>query len=313
MKDIKRVYMYHGAEHKCINCIEHGLELNVENVRKSSKQHKRCGTSFLFFVMFISVIFFVFINVSNPIWQVGIRLLLVPVIAGISYEVIRWAGRSETPFVKIISVPGMWLQALTTREPDDDMIEVAIKAVEEVFDWKKFLAEYEDENKDENKDDNKDDNKVSDVNENTDNHDAEYAVTKEPKQEENIEKPVDVVEPVEPVEPVESVEQDEEDDEEDEDDMSGFEMIGGLDDDIDSDEDDTDLDSVEVEESVEDEDEDLDQDSDQDSDEDSDEDDEDEDSDEDGNDDGISFINDDEDDDSTCEEIPIFKQRKTDL
>lgn len=145
MKDIKRVFMYHGAEHKCINCVENGLELNVENVRISSRHHKRCGTSFLFFVMFVSVIFFIFISVDNPFWQIAIRLLLVPVIAGVSYELIRWAGRSENKFVEIISKPGMWLQSLTTREPDDDMIEVGIKAVEAVFDWKKFLKEYYEE------------------------------------------------------------------------------------------------------------------------------------------------------------------------
>lgn len=145
MKDIKRVFMYHGAEHKCINCIENGLELNVDNVRISSRHHKRCGTSFLFFVMFVSIVFFIFISVDNPFWQIIIRLLLVPVIAGVSYELIRWAGRSESAFVNTISKPGMWLQSLTTREPDDDMIEVGIRAVEAVFDWKTFLKEYYDE------------------------------------------------------------------------------------------------------------------------------------------------------------------------
>lgn len=146
MEDIRRVYMYHGAEHKCINCIENGLELTIENVRKSSRMHKRCGTSFLFLVMLISVVFFIFIRVSNPLGQIGIRLLLVPVIAGVSYELIQWAGKNDNRFVSIVSKPGMWLQALTTREPDDSMIEVAIKAVEEVFDWKQFLAEYNDGN-----------------------------------------------------------------------------------------------------------------------------------------------------------------------
>ncbi len=142
MSDIKRTFMYHGAEHKCINCIEHGMALTVENVRNSSREHKRCGTSFLFIVMFISVIFFIFIRLQNPVLQVVVRILLVPVIAGISYEVIRWAGKSESKAVMIVSKPGMWLQRLTTREPDDSMIEVAIKAVEAVFDWKKFLDEY---------------------------------------------------------------------------------------------------------------------------------------------------------------------------
>ncbi|WP_099468828.1 DUF1385 domain-containing protein [Konateibacter massiliensis] len=141
MKDIQRVFMYHGAEHKCINCIEHGLELNVENVRKSSKQHKRCGTSFLLIVIVISIIFFLFIRVDSPALRVIVRILLVPVIAGVAYEFIRLAGRSENKIVEILSKPGLWLQNLTTREPDDDMIEVAIASVEAVFDWKEYLAQ----------------------------------------------------------------------------------------------------------------------------------------------------------------------------
>lgn len=141
MEDIKRVFMYHGAEHKCINCIEHGLELNVENVRKSSKQHKRCGTSFLLFVLIISVFVFMFIRFDSSILQLACRLLLIPVIAGISYEFIRWAGRSENKVIQTISKPGLWLQNLTTREPDDDMIEVGIASVEAVFDWRKFQEE----------------------------------------------------------------------------------------------------------------------------------------------------------------------------
>ena len=144
MKDIKRVFMYHGAEHKCINCIEHGMALTVDNVRASSKEHKRCGTSFIFLVMFISVIFFIFIRMPNPFLQIAVRVLLVPVIAGVSYEVIRWAGSSDSKAVMIVSKPGLWLQKLTTREPDDSMIEVGIKAVEAVFDWKEFLDEYYD-------------------------------------------------------------------------------------------------------------------------------------------------------------------------
>ncbi len=148
MKDIKRTFMYHGAEHKCINCIENGARLTPENVKNSSRYHKRCGTSFLFFVMFISIVFFIFIRVDNVALQILVRILLVPVIAGVSYEVIRWAGKNDNAFVRVLSKPGMWFQKLTTREPDMDMIEVAIKAVEEVFDWKQFLAEYyaEDEN-----------------------------------------------------------------------------------------------------------------------------------------------------------------------
>ena len=141
MKDIQRTFMYHGAEHKCINCIEHGLELNVENVRKSSKQHKRCGTSFLFFVMLVSVIVCFFITTESQILRVALRIALLPVIAGISYEIIRLAGRSTNPCVELLSKPGMALQNLTTKEPEDDMIEVAIRAVEEVFDWRAYLEE----------------------------------------------------------------------------------------------------------------------------------------------------------------------------
>ena len=141
MKDIQRVFMYHGAEHKCINCIEHGMELNVENVRKSSRLHKRCGTSFLLFVMIISIIFFAFIDVKSRILKVVLRLLLIPVIAGVSYEFIRLAGKSDNPVVNFLSKPGLWLQRLTTREPDDSMIEVGIASVEAVFDWKKYLSE----------------------------------------------------------------------------------------------------------------------------------------------------------------------------
>ena len=142
MKDIKRTYMYHGAEHKCINCIENGLILTPENVKNSSRFHKRCGTSFLFLVMFISIIFFIFIRVDNTALQIVIRVLLIPVIAGVSYEVIRLAGKSDGTLINIVSKPGIWMQHLTTKEPDMDKIEVAIKAVEAVFDWKAFLLDY---------------------------------------------------------------------------------------------------------------------------------------------------------------------------
>lgn len=141
MPDIKRVYMYHGAEHKCINCIEHGLDLTVENVRSSSRQHKRCGTSFLLIVMLISIVFFMFIRVDNGVLRLLLRILLIPVIAGVSYEFIRLAGRSDNAFVNILSKPGLWLQKLTTREPDDAMIEVGIASVEAVFDWKSYVEE----------------------------------------------------------------------------------------------------------------------------------------------------------------------------
>lgn len=148
MKDIKRTYMYHGAEHKCINCIERGRELNVKNVRKSSRYHARCGTSFLFIVMVISIVFFIFIRVDSPILRVVFRILLVPVIAGVSYEFIRLAGRTDNPLMKVLSLPGKAMQKLTTREPDDDMIEVAIAAVEAVFDWKAFLGYPDEEEQD---------------------------------------------------------------------------------------------------------------------------------------------------------------------
>ena len=139
MKDIRRVYMYHGAEHKCINCIEHGMDLTVENVRKSSRFHKRCGTSFLLIVMLVSILFFMFIRVDSPILRVVLRLLLIPVIAGVSYEFIRLAGSSDHPLVQIFSKPGLALQRLTTKEPDHSMIEVAIASVEGVFDWREYL------------------------------------------------------------------------------------------------------------------------------------------------------------------------------
>ena len=117
--DIKRTFMYHGAEHKCINCIEHGMELNVENVRKSSKLHKRCGTSFLLIVMLISILFFMFIRVDSKPLQLLLRLVLIPVIAGVSFEFIRLAGRYDNWFMNILSQPGLWMQRLTTKEPDD--------------------------------------------------------------------------------------------------------------------------------------------------------------------------------------------------
>lgn len=148
MNDIKRVYMYHGAEHKCINCIENGLELNVKNVRASSRLHRRCGTSFMLFVMFVSIILFMFIKTDDPVRQMVYRLLLVPVVAGISYEILKLAGRSNNFLMKIISAPGLLLQKLTTKEPDDDMIEVAIAAVEAVFDWREFRSVYDDDDED---------------------------------------------------------------------------------------------------------------------------------------------------------------------
>ena len=144
MKDIQRVFMYHGSEHKCINCLEHGMELNGENVMKSSRQHKRCGTSFMLFVVVLSAIFFLIIGllgITSPLLRLGIRLLFIPVIAGFSYEIIRLAGRSENKCVLLLSKPGLLLQKLVTREPDEAQVEVAIAAVEAVFDWKTYLKE----------------------------------------------------------------------------------------------------------------------------------------------------------------------------
>lgn len=141
MEDIQRVFMYHGAEHKCINCIEHGLELNVENVRKSSRQHKRCGTSFLFFVMIVSIIFSFFITAESQVLRVLLRIAMLPLIAGVSYEIIRLAGNSDHCLVNFLSKPGLLIQNMTTKEPDDSMIEVAIRAVEAVFDWRAYENE----------------------------------------------------------------------------------------------------------------------------------------------------------------------------
>ena len=138
MEDIQRTFMYHGAEHKCINCIEHGLPLTVENVRNSSRQHKRCGTSFLFFVLAISIILLLLIRVESPLMRVVVRIVLLPVIAGVSYEVLKLAGNSDNPVVNLLSKPGMAIQKMTTSEPDDGMIEVAIQAVEAVFDWRAY-------------------------------------------------------------------------------------------------------------------------------------------------------------------------------
>ncbi len=147
MRDIQRTFMYHGAEHKCINCVEHGLELNVENVMISSRQHKRCGTSFLLFVVVVSVIFYLLLSLIpfQAHWmRIVVRILLIPVIAGVAYEIIRLAGSSNKRWITILSKPGLALQALTTKEPDESMAEVAIAAVEAVFDWRAYLAGEED-------------------------------------------------------------------------------------------------------------------------------------------------------------------------
>jgi uncharacterized protein YqhQ len=141
MKDIKRLFRYHGAEHKCINCIERGRPLTVQNAMRSNRLHKRCGSSFLLFVMLVSIVLFFFIRVDSLVWRLVLRILLIPVIAGISYEIIRLAGRSDNIIIRIVSAPGLWMQRLTTKEPDEEMIEVAIKSVEAVFDWREYIKD----------------------------------------------------------------------------------------------------------------------------------------------------------------------------
>ncbi|MBQ9504085.1 MAG: DUF1385 domain-containing protein [Lachnospiraceae bacterium] len=141
MEDIRRVFMYHGAEHKCINCIESGKELNVENVKAASKEHRRCGTSFLLYVMVVSIIFFSLISTPSRVLRVVLRIVLIPVIASVAYELIRLAGKSDNAIVRALSAPGLLMQRLTTREPDEKMIEVGIKSVEAVFDWRAYLKE----------------------------------------------------------------------------------------------------------------------------------------------------------------------------
>lgn len=144
MKDIQTVFAYHGAEHKCINCIENGLPLTVDNVLKSSRQHKRCGTSFLLLVVVITVICFLFLGVfgiTSPLWRFLIRIIMIPIIAGVAYEFLRLAGSSTNRAVVILSKPGLMLQKLVTREPDEAMVEVAIQSVEAVFDWQAWQEE----------------------------------------------------------------------------------------------------------------------------------------------------------------------------
>lgn len=142
MKDIQRLFMYHGAEHKTINCIENGEALTPENAEKYSRFHKRCGTSFLFIVMFVSILFFLLFfqifPIESMILKVVCRVLMVPVIAGVSYEIIQWAGRHDSGLVNIVSKPGFWMQKFTTKEPDREMLEVAIASIEAIYDWREF-------------------------------------------------------------------------------------------------------------------------------------------------------------------------------
>ncbi len=133
MSDIQRVFEYHGAEHKTIAAYEHGEELTAENARKYTRLHPRCGTSFLLIVMVISIIFFSFLRWDNVFERIIFRLLLLPVVAGVSYEIIKFAGRSKNKCVALLTKPGLWLQKLTTREPDDLQLEVAIAALKAVM------------------------------------------------------------------------------------------------------------------------------------------------------------------------------------
>lgn len=141
MEDIKRTFMYHGAEHKCINCLEAGDDLTVENIMKHTRFHKRCGTSFLFIVMIVSILVFMCIRTDTVWLRLLYRVLLVPLVAGISYEFIKFAGKYDNAMANILSKPGLWVQRLTTKEPTEDMVEVAIKAVEGVLDWRAYLEE----------------------------------------------------------------------------------------------------------------------------------------------------------------------------
>lgn len=145
MKDIQRLFMYHGAEHKTINCIEQGEELTPENAAKYSRFHKRCGTSFLFIVMFVSIVFFLLFFQIFPVESMALkvvcRILMVPVIAGVSYEIIQWAGRHDSGLVCMVSKPGFWMQKFTTKEPDMEMLEVAIASIEAIYDWREFQKE----------------------------------------------------------------------------------------------------------------------------------------------------------------------------
>ena len=133
MKDIRRTYMYHGAEHKTIFCYEKGLPLTVENVRPQIRFHPRCGTSFMMLMLIVGIVVSMFIRVDNLVLRTGLKLLTFPVVVGVGYELIKLAGRADNLFTRVISAPGKWLQHITTREPDDSMIECAIAAMEKVI------------------------------------------------------------------------------------------------------------------------------------------------------------------------------------
>lgn len=141
MRDIKRLFMYHGAEHKCVNCVEQGYELTIANVKRQSRRHKCCGTSFLLTVMLVSFVLFMFIRVDAAWLRYILRLVLIPVIAGISYEFVRLAGSTDNKVINFLNIPIIWMQKLITKEPDDSMIEVAIASIEAVFDWQAYQEE----------------------------------------------------------------------------------------------------------------------------------------------------------------------------
>jgi len=134
--DIKRVFQYHGAEHKSIHCYESGLDLTVENAKKFTTLHPRCGTNFLFIVMFTSIILFSFFGWPNPLVRIAMRILFIPIVAGISYEIIKFLGKYNNIFTKIVAYPGMMLQKFTTQEPDDEQLEVALTALKAVINEK---------------------------------------------------------------------------------------------------------------------------------------------------------------------------------
>lgn len=143
MKDIQRVFQYHGAEHKSINCLEAGLDLTVENAKKQTRLHKRCGTSFLLYVVLISVFVMMIVNVEALVARFLVRLLMFPVIAGISYEVLKFLGNTESKFLEKFTKPGMMLQKLTTQEPDEEQLEVALTALKSVLDEESVVCKDE--------------------------------------------------------------------------------------------------------------------------------------------------------------------------
>lgn len=139
-RDVRRLHAYHGAQHKCVSCIERGKPLTTGFVRQSSRFHSRCATSGMMLVLFISIILFFFIQVNDPVLRVIVRIAIVPLTAGIVFEILQLAGRSSSALAQALSAPDRWMQRYTTREPDDEMIETSIAALEAVFDWRAYLC-----------------------------------------------------------------------------------------------------------------------------------------------------------------------------